>query len=147
MPSRFILCQQYFTCYTGYQLLIQPKLVDSCSHMTLMHEKTLLIQPNFSSKKWRKHIWSVVNASKKRFWSAFAFGKQFWLAFTFEKNTFDPDQICFFDASSFFRWEIGLDQKSFLVHQRYVTTSAYWIKRWTPVYIFDLVQNIEDVVS
>jgi len=51
----------------------------------------------------KKLIWSVVNASKKRFWSAFAFGKQFWLAFgrehfslafTFEKNnTFDPDQI------------------------------------------------------
>ena len=39
------------TIYTGYQLLIHPKLVDSCSHMTLMHEKTLLIQPNFSSKK------------------------------------------------------------------------------------------------
>ena len=22
----------------------------------------------------------------------------------------------------------------FLMHQRHVTTSAYWIKRWTPVY-------------
>ena len=28
--------------------------VGRCSHVTLMHEKTLLIQPNFSSKKWRR---------------------------------------------------------------------------------------------
>ena len=76
--------------YTGYQLLIQPKLVDSCSHMTLMHEKTLLIQPNFSSKKWRrveKHIWSVVNASKNAFDPLSLLENNFdWLL---EENTFD----------------------------------------------------------
>ena len=36
----------------------------------------------------------------------------------------------------FLRREIWLDQKGFLMHQRHVTTSAYWIKRWTPVYLF-----------
>ena len=36
--------------YKGYQLLIQSKLLDSCSHVRLMHEKTLLIQLNFSPK-------------------------------------------------------------------------------------------------
>ena len=58
--------------------------------MTLMHEKTLLIQPNFSSKKWRrveKHIWSVVNASKNAFDPLSLLENNFdWLL---EENTFD----------------------------------------------------------
>ena len=40
--------------YTGVSLLIQSKLVDSCSHVALLHDKTLLIQLNFSPKKWRR---------------------------------------------------------------------------------------------
>ncbi len=85
-----LLSNESIPIYTGYQLLIQPKLVDSCSHMTLMHEKTLLIQPNFSSKKWRrveKHIWSVVNASKNAFDPLSLLENNFdWLL---EENTFD----------------------------------------------------------
>ena len=55
-----------------------------------MHEKTLLIQPNFSSKKWRhveKHIRSVVNASKNAFDPLSLLENNFdWLL---EENTFD----------------------------------------------------------
>ena len=67
--------------YTGYQLLIQSKLVDSCCHVTLMHEKTLLIQLNFSPKNWRRvektylirlnFSEKIDDASKKRIWSVF----------------------------------------------------------------------------
>ena len=66
-----------FGKYTGYQLLIQPKLVDSCSHMTLMHEKTLLIQPNFSLSTRRKNVFDPLSLLKNNF---------DWLL---EENTFD----------------------------------------------------------
>ena len=73
----FIRFQSFLIKYTGYQLLIQPKLVDSCSHMTLIHEKTLLIQPNFSLSTRRKNVFDPLSLLKNNF---------DWLL---EENTFD----------------------------------------------------------
>ena len=96
------------TYYTGYQLLIQSKLVDLCSHMTLMHEKTLLIQPNFSSKKWRHvkktHLIRCERVEKTflirfRFWKTILIG--FWkrtllIGFHFWKKHFWSGSNMFF---------------------------------------------------
>ena len=63
--------------YTGVSLLIQWKLVDSCSHVALMHEKTLLIQLNFSPKKWPREWQRVEKTHLIRFQ-------------IIRKNAFDP---------------------------------------------------------
>ena len=91
--------------------------VGRCSHVTLMHEKTLLIQriKSVFSKVKANQKCSLLKANQNCFQKAKADQKRFFDALT-------TDQICFFDASSFFRREIGLDQKRFLMHQRHVTT-------------------------
>ena len=61
----------------GVSLLIQWKLVDSCSHVALMHEKTLLIQLNFSPKKWPREWQRVEKTHLIRFQ-------------IIRKNAFDP---------------------------------------------------------
>ena len=49
MVFKWTKCYDLYMDYTGVSLLIQSKLVDSCSHVALMHEKTLLIQLNFGT--------------------------------------------------------------------------------------------------
>ena len=104
--------------YKGVQLLIQWKLVDSCSHVTLMHTKSLLIQLNFSPRKWS-------DGSKKHFWSDF----------DFEKNTFDPR----------IKIELACINVTWL-HQstgsKVVTPCTYYHKIWIIVWLSYLLASL-----
>ena len=140
--------------YTGYQLLIQPKLLDSCSHMTLMHEKTLLIQPNFSSKNddASKNTFDPLSTRRKmilirfRFWKTILIG--FWkrtllIGFYFWKKHFWSAGSKAFSHASASRDYIGLLDQTLDPRVISINLFIFVIKNCTDFYKIVIGSNVE----
>ena len=107
--------------------------VGRCSHVTLMHEKTLLIQ-RIKSVFFKSESQSKVFSSKSQ-------SKLFSKSESGSKSFFDAlttDQMCFSTRRHFFEEKLGWIKSVFScisvmwLHQ---STNFGWIKSWYPVYL------------